>query len=104
MAKIKQEEDIVALSSGDEVKCEFLSYISRNKIAHVRIKFNEFMAFIAQPKRSILSKVIDFNDLDRMLGVPQKCASILDVHAALDEKCLGDLVIQGKGVEVCCRF
>jgi len=60
MAKIKQEEDVVALSSGDEV---------------------------------------DFNDLDIMLGVPPKCASILDVHAALDEKCLGDLVIQGKGVE-----
>ena len=48
MAKIKQEEDVVALSSGDEVKCEFLSYISQNKIAHVRVKFKEFMACIAQ--------------------------------------------------------
>ena len=45
----------------------------------------------------------DFNDLDRMLGVPPRCASILDVHAALDDKCLGDLVTQGKGVEVCCN-
>ena len=99
MAKIK-EEDVVALSSGDEVKCEFLSYISQTEIAHVCIKF---MACIAQPKRSIFSKV-DFNDLDIMLGVPPKCASILDVHAALDEKCLGDLVTQGKGVEVCCRL
>ena len=102
MAKIKEEEDVVALSSGDEVKCEFLSYISQNKIGHVRINFKEFMACIAHPKRSIFSKV-DFNDLDIMLGVPPKCASILDVHAALDEKCLGDLVTQGKGVEVCCR-
>ena len=32
MAKIKQEEDVVALSSGDEVKCEFLSYISQSQI------------------------------------------------------------------------
>ena len=30
MAKIKQEEDIVALSSGDEVNCEFLSFTSQS--------------------------------------------------------------------------
>ena len=48
MAKIKEEEDVVALSSEDEVKCEFLSYMSQNKIAHVRIKLKEFMACIAQ--------------------------------------------------------
>ena len=42
----------------------------------------------------LMEHLIDCNDLDRMLGVPDKCASIMDVHAALYEACLDDVVIQ----------
>ena len=48
----------------------------------------------------LMEHVIDCDDLDRMLGVPAKCASILDVHSALDEACLDDVVIQVEDVEV----
>ena len=40
-----------------------------------------------------MERVIDCSDLDKIFGVPAKCASIMDVHAALDEKLL-DYVVQ----------
>ena len=49
---------------------------------------------VPSPEPDLMEHVVDCNDLDRMLGVPDKCASILDVHAALDEACLDDVVIQ----------
>ena len=49
---------------------------------------------VPSPEPGLMKHVVDCNDLDRMLGVPDKCASILDVHAALYEACLDDVVIQ----------
>ena len=48
---------------------------------------------VPSPEPGLMKHVIDCNDLDRMLGVPDKCASILDVYAALDEACFDNVVI-----------
>ena len=48
---------------------------------------------VPSPEPDLMEHVIDCNDLDRMLGVPDKCANILDVYAALDEACFDNVVI-----------
>ena len=52
------------------------------------------LLLLSVPFPGLMEHVIDCYDLDRMLGVPDKGASTLDVHAALDEACLDDVVIQ----------
>ena len=52
------------------------------------------MLSVPSPEPGLMEHVIDCNDLDPMIGVPDKCASILDVHAALYEACLDDVDIQ----------